>query len=69
MWDPEQRLVTIREAAVSIGRPESTIRRWICERRLIPFARQGRRPLLLESDVLQVDADTLRPQPGTVTGP
>lgn len=59
-WDPHARLVTIPEAALSIDRPESTIRRWISEGRLRTMGRQGRRTLLLEADVLQTDADTLR---------
>ena len=60
IWDPHARLVTIPEAALSVDRPESTIRRWIAEGRLRTVGRQGRRWLLLEADVLQVDADTLR---------
>lgn len=59
-WDPDARLVTIREAALSIDRPESTVRRWVSEGRLTPKARQGKRWLLLEADVLRVDADTQR---------
>ena len=59
-WDPHERLLTIPEAAKSVDRPESTIRRWISEGRLTPRARMGRRALLLEADVLQVDGDTAR---------
>lgn len=61
-WDPHARWVTIEEAARSIHRPASTIRRWISERRLTPVARQGRRTLLLEADVLQAEADLTRPE-------
>jgi hypothetical protein len=57
MWEPDRRLLTIEEAARSVARPQSTIRRWLAERRVVPVAWQGRRPLLLESDVLAVDAD------------
>lgn len=59
-WDPDARLLTIPEAAKSVGRPESTIRRWLAERRITPTGYMGRRALLLEADVLQVDADTVR---------
>lgn len=65
-WDPTQRWVTIEEAARSVARPPSTIRRWISEHRITPVAKLGRRTLLLEADVLQVDGDTTRQQRGTV---
>lgn len=74
-WDPTLRLVTIVEAARSIDRPASTIRRWISEGRLAPIAYQGRQALYLEAHVLQVDADThrrrgpLSPPNGTMRPP
>lgn len=57
-WVPHRRLITTSEAAQSIDRPESTIRRWVAEGRLTVTARLGHRPLFLESDVLRVDAHT-----------
>lgn len=59
-WLPHKRLLTTAEAAASVDRPASTIRRWAAEGRLRPYALQGRRPLYLESDVLKADASTLR---------
>lgn len=68
-WDPTRRLLTIEEAARSVGRPASTIRRWLAEGRLTPTAKLGpRRPLILESDVLDCDADTAHKIRGTVGG-
>lgn len=61
-WDPQTRLLTPREAAESIQRPYSTVRRWIHEDRLKPHARRGKRYLYLEVDVLRVDAETRRCQ-------
>lgn len=57
-WDPACRLLTIEEAAATVQRPASTIRRWVSEHRLTPVARYGRKTLYLEADVLRVDADT-----------
>lgn len=59
-WEPHKRLLTIDEAARSVDRPSSTIRRWISEGRLRPTATTGWRKLYLESDVLAVDAATTR---------
>lgn len=67
-WNPKQRLLTIEEAAKSVGRPPSTIRRWLAEGRLTPYARQGRSPLILESDALLAEADTRTKRARTVTG-
>jgi excisionase family DNA binding protein len=67
-WDPTCRLLTIEEAAESAQRPTSTLRRWVSEGRLAPYARLGRRSLFLESDVLRVDGDTRRGRP-TGVGP
>ena len=61
-WDPYLRLVTIAEAAESVQRPESTIRRWISEGRITPLAYMGRQPLLRESDVTRADAARCRPR-------
>ena len=56
-WDPEARLLTIEEVALSVCRPQSTVRRWISEGRLTPFAwLDRRRPLILESDALLCEA-------------
>jgi predicted site-specific integrase-resolvase len=57
-WNPDRRLLNLDEASRSVGRPQSTIRRWISEDRLAIIAWQGRRALILEADLLQVDADT-----------
>lgn len=67
-WDPHERWLTIPEAALSVDRPASTIRRWLAEHRLQPVAHLGRRTLILEADVLQVDADTRRHHSRTVRG-
>lgn len=63
-WRPEQRLLTIDEAAESVMRPASTIRRWVSEKRLTVRAKRGRQQLVLESDVLEVDGNT---RPGRPT--
>lgn len=60
-WDPYLRLLTIDEAAESVRRPSSTIRRWLTEGRIAPVARMGRQPLLRESEVLATDARLRRP--------
>lgn len=62
-WHPDRRLLTVEEAAESVDRPASTVRRWITERRLLPQATWRGRPLLLEADVLRVDAETRRRRP------
>ncbi len=54
-WDPHARLLTIQEAAQSLDRPQSTIRRWITEG-LKVTARMGTRPLILEADLLAYEA-------------
>jgi len=59
-WEPHLRLLTIDEAAASIGRPASTVRRWISDGRLHPIAAMGWRRLYLEEDVLAVEAATHR---------
>lgn len=56
-WDPHRRLLTIDEAAKSVGRSASTIRNWVQDQRLRPHARMGRRNLYLEVDVLAAEAD------------
>ena len=62
IWDPNKRLLTINEAAHSIHRPESTIRRWISEGRLKPRAFRWQsfrnQDLYLEADILKVEAAT-----------
>jgi excisionase family DNA binding protein len=68
MWEPDRRLLTIEEAAESVARPASTIRRWITEKRLAVTAHRGRQALVLEADVLEVDGTTRRGRPGTVSG-
>lgn len=65
-WHPDQRLLTIPEAAASVDRPQSTIRRWLAEGRLRQAGAQGRRTLILESDLLEADADTTRSRPRIV---
>lgn len=57
-WAPHRRLLTITEAALSIDRPASTIRRWISEGRLQPAAQSQHTRYYLESDVLTVEAAT-----------
>lgn len=57
-WQPDRRLLTVDEAADTVDRPASTIRRWVFEGRLKATARQGHRWLYLEADVLAVDAAT-----------
>lgn len=66
-WEPDRRLLNLKEAAASVDRPESTIRRWISEHRLTIVAWHGRRALILEADLLRVDADTATRHSGTVT--
>lgn len=68
-WEPDRRLLTVEEAARSIDRPESTIRRWLAEGRLKAAGKIGRKKLVLESHLLQVDADTARQSAGTVGAP
>lgn len=60
-WQPHLRLVTVEEAAELVGRPASTIRRWVSEGRLPLAAKHGRRNLLLESHVLRVDGELSAP--------
>lgn len=54
-WNPSARLLTIAQAAQSVERPESTIRRWLSQG-LRVYSRLGHRPLILESDLLAYDA-------------
>lgn len=61
-WEPGRRLLTIAEAAASVGRPASTVRRWLAEGRLVVSAHRGASPLILESDVLEADAEAARPR-------
>jgi hypothetical protein len=58
-WDPHARLLTIEEAAKSVQRPASTIRRWLTEG-LRVHARLGSRPLILEADLLRHEAKVRR---------
>lgn len=67
-WNPAARLLTIDEAADSIDRPASTIRRWLAEGRLTPHAFHGRRNLILEADLLRVEAILSAPR-GTMKKP
>lgn len=62
-WDPYARLLTASAASLSVDRPYSTIRRWISEGKLKPFASQGTTRFYLESDVIALDAVTLGPHP------
>lgn len=55
-WDPHMRLLTISEAAKSISRPKSTIRRWLSDGELRTYANAGRNPLILESELLETEA-------------
>ncbi|GAB3080932.1 hypothetical protein GCM10027053_51770 [Intrasporangium mesophilum] len=59
-WQPERRLVTIAEAAKSVDRPESTVRRWLAEGRLKSNFTYDGAPLVLESHALRVDAEDRR---------
>jgi excisionase family DNA binding protein len=67
-WNPHQRLLTIEEAARSVGRPASTIRRWLTEG-LTVFARLGHRPLILEADLLAFESGRMSPPHGTMKNP
>lgn len=60
-WDPYARLLTAYDAARAVDRPYPTIRRWIAERKLKPFASQGNTKFYLEADVIALDAKTLGP--------
>lgn len=64
IWNPHARLLTITEAAASIDRPTSTVRRWISEGRLQPhafrWANHRNQDLYLEADVLLAEATTRR---------
>lgn len=55
-WDPYMRLLTIAEAAASIDRPQSTIRRWLSSGDVRAYAHAGRKPLILESELLETEA-------------
>lgn len=55
-WDPYMRLLTIDEAAKSIDRPKSTIRRWLSQGEVRAYAHAGRNPLILESELLETEA-------------
>jgi len=66
-WHPHRRLLTITEAAVSIDRPASTLRRWVSEGRLEPAAESDRARYYLESDVLAVEAATRHHPTSAVT--
>lgn len=61
-WDPNKRLLTITEAAESIDRPASTIRRWAAEGRIEAAAYRASRHqhLYLEADILRAEAATRR---------
>jgi len=62
-WDPYARLLTAVDASLSVDRPYSTIRRWIWEGKLKPFATQGAKKFYLEADVIALDAITVGPHP------
>ena len=62
-WDPYARLLTAVGASMAVDRPYPTIRRWISEGKLKPFATQGTKKFYLESDVIALDAITLGPHP------
>ena len=62
-WDPYARLLTALDASRAVDRPYPTIRRWIAEGKLKPFASQGTKKFYLESDVIALDAVTLGPHP------
>ena len=66
-WHPHRRLLTITEAAASINRPASTIRRWVSEGRLEAAAQSDRARYYLESDVLAVEAATRHHRTSAVT--
>lgn len=55
------RLLTIKEAAKSIDRPASTIRRWLSDGEVRAYAHAGRNPLILESELLETEARLRRP--------
>ncbi|MGN6245128.1 MAG: helix-turn-helix domain-containing protein [Motilibacteraceae bacterium] len=59
-WEPEKRLLTIEECAASIDRPVSTVRRWVSEGRIKPYATWQGRYLYLESHLLHAEARARR---------
>lgn len=59
-WNPERRLITINEAALTIDRPASTIRRWASEGRIPCIVIVNRKHYYRELDILRVDAATHR---------
>ncbi len=48
--DPTPQLLTVREAAALLHLAESTLRGWLCDRRL-PFVKIGRRTMLKRTDL------------------
>lgn len=60
IWDPRHRLLTMAEAAVSAQRPESTVRRWVAEGRLVAAATAAGQPLFREIAVLDVESHARR---------
>lgn len=48
--DTPRPLVTIREASAILNLAESTLRGWLCDRRL-PFVKVGRRTMLRRQDL------------------
>lgn len=70
-WDPNKRLLTTSEAAASIDRPASTIRRWATEGRIKAtyWLTPTNQALYLEADILTAEAATRRQTPPTTRAP
>lgn len=56
-------LVTLSEASDRIGKPESTLRRWVAEKRLPTHGRIGPAVLVGWGDVVEVEYLTRRRKP------
>lgn len=56
-------LVTLAEAASRLGKPESTVRRWLSERRFAAVDRQGSAVLVGWGDVVEAEYRTRQRKP------
>lgn len=58
-------LVTLSEASGRIGKPESTLRRWLSEGRFVEHGRLGKASLVGWGDVVETEYLTRRRKPRT----